>query len=173
MPLVALPSTPPEPPRGPVPTGGATILPFPLRRSATAHPPRPTRVLVVAHRPLIRASLRALLDGQRRLEVVGDAGFDDDPAAWARALRPDVAVVVPDGAAAPVAAARRFAAAAAGAVGGVLVVTDDGAGDVTVAPGGGVIGLLSNDAGPHELTRAVEMVARGRVVLAPTLPTPT
>jgi len=172
MPLAALPSTPPAPPRGPVPAGGATVLPFPRRRPASARPPRPTRVLVVAHRPLIRASLRALLDGQHRLEVVGDAGFDHDPAAWARALRPDVAVVVADGAGAPLASARRFAAAA-GAVAGVLVVTDDGAGDVAVAPGGGVIGLLSSDAGPHELTRAVEMVARGRVVLAPTLPTPT
>lgn len=174
MALVALPSTPPAPPRGPVPAGGATILPFPRRRPVAARPPRLTRVLVVADHALIRASLRALLEGQRHLEVVGEAGFDDDPATWARTLRPDVAVVVADAAAAPVACARRVAAAAAGALAGVLVVTDDGgAGGAGVAPGGGVIGLLSKDAGPHELARAVQMVARGRGVLAPSLPTPT
>ncbi len=60
----------------------------------------------------------------------------------------------------------------------VLVVADPDAGAALgPAPGGGVLGLLSTDAGPHDLARAVRMIASCRarrpVALAPALPTPT
>jgi DNA-binding NarL/FixJ family response regulator len=125
------------------------------------------RVLLADDQALIRSGIRALLDAEDDIEVVGEAA---DGAACLRAVRelaPDVVLMdvrmpTMDG----VEATRRLVEA--GNPARVLILTTFDLDDyVYAAMRAGASGFLLKDVGRDELVHAVRTVARGDQMLAP------
>jgi NarL family two-component system response regulator LiaR len=129
--------------------------------------PDPIRVLLVDDHAVVRQGLRAFLQLQPDIEVVGEASGGEAAAEVAAAAQPDVVLmdlVMPDGDG--VDAIRALAAAAPGAR--VLVLSsfaDDER--VFAATQAGVAGYLLKDVEPDQLAEAIREVRRGRPVLHP------
>lgn len=126
-----------------------------------------TRVLLVDDQPLVRTGLRALLEPEPDLEVVGEASNGEEALARVSELAPDVVLMdvrmpVLDG----VEATRRLAGSSAR----VLVLTtfdlDEHVYDALRA---GAVGFLLKDADRADLVRAVRAVAAGQPALAPSV----
>ena len=127
-----------------------------------------TRVLLVDDQDMMRAGLRAILDGADGIEVVGEAGDGAEALLQAAQLRPDVVVMdlrMPgvDG----VEATRRMRTDPRTASIRVLVLTTfDGDAETIAALRAGASGFLGKGAGPAELVDAVLTVASGRAALS-------
>jgi DNA-binding NarL/FixJ family response regulator len=128
----------------------------------------PVRLLLADDHPVVRAGLRAVLEGEADFEVVAEAATAEE--AVARAARGDVDVVLMDlqfgsgmtGAQATVEITARTPAPR------VLVVTTyDTDADTVPAIEAGATGYLLKDAPPAELAAAVRAAAAGRTALAP------
>ncbi len=125
------------------------------------------RVLVVDDHAVVREGLRAFLDLQDGIDVVGEASDGDEAIAAAEELRPDVVLmdlVMPrlDGLAAMRALRERVPGAR------VIVLTsflDDE--KVLPALRAGAAGYLLKNAAPQELARAIRAAYAGEVVLDP------
>jgi len=128
---------------------------------------RPVRVLLVDDHLVVRQGLRAFLQLQADIEVVGEAGGGIAAVEAAAAGRPDVVLMdllMPDGDG--VAAIRELAAAAPAAR--VLVLSsfaDDER--VFAAMQAGAAGYLLKDVEPDALADAIRAVHRGRPALHP------
>jgi DNA-binding NarL/FixJ family response regulator len=131
----------------------------------------PVRVVLVDDQPLVRAGLRALLVRGGEVVVVGEAADGDEALAVVARQRPDVVLMdlrMPgtDG----LEATRRIVADRSLAdVRVVVLTTFDGDADVFAAIRAGAAGYLLKDCGPHELRRAVRVVAAGEALLAPSV----
>jgi DNA-binding NarL/FixJ family response regulator len=126
--------------------------------------PRTLRVLVADDLELDRAGLRALLEGEDDIAVVGEATHADQASAQARGLHPDVVVL-------DLGHVERHALEAAWAIvtdpeltdTGVLILTrpDDRGGDAPVGRRGSACRFLAKDSSPAALVAAVrELAAR-------------
>lgn len=129
------------------------------------------RILLVDDHPVVRAGLRALVDGQDDLTVIGEADGLDAALAAVQRERPDVVLM--------------DLSLGAEAVGGaevtarlrqlpeppeVLVLTTyDTEADILRALDAGARGYLLKDAPPAELFAAIRATARGETVLAPSV----
>lgn len=127
-------------------------------------------IVLVDDHPVVRAGLRALLEGQPDLRVVGEAADADGALRTVRATAP--AVVLMDlnlgaGAGGAEVTARLRALAAAPQI--LVLTTYDTEADILAAVDAGAVGYLLKDAPPAELFRAVRATARGEVVLSPTV----
>jgi DNA-binding NarL/FixJ family response regulator len=126
------------------------------------------RLVLVDDHPVVRAGLRALLEGQPDLTVVGEADGADSAASVVRATGPDVVLMdlnlgTGPGGAETTAALRRLPDPPR-----VLVLTTyDTEADILAAIEAGASGYLLKDAPPEEVFRAVRGTARGETVLAP------
>ena len=127
----------------------------------------PIRILLVDDHAVLRAGLRALLEAEAGLEVVGEAGTGEEGLAMAERLRPDVVVMdlsMPG--IGGLEATRRIAATSQGTR--VLVLTMHGEEEhllpVLEAGGSGYVNKRSAD---EELIEAIRTVARGEVFLYP------
>ncbi|WP_250029377.1 response regulator [Paractinoplanes maris] len=129
------------------------------------------RVLLVDDQPLIRSGFRAMLDAERDIEVVAEAGDGDEGVALARAHRPDVALMdirMPhvDG----IEATRRIAADPELAGVHVVVLTNYGLDEyVFHALRAGAAGFLVKDVEPEDFLHALRVAARGDALLAPSI----
>ncbi|WP_439690245.1 response regulator [Curtobacterium sp. SP.BCp] len=129
----------------------------------------PLRVALVDDQVLVRAGLRALVEAESGMTVVGEAGDGDEAVALARRERPDVVLMdirMPgtDG----LAATRRISADQDLAAVHVVVLTTFEEDDyVFEAIRGGAAGFLVKDTEPAELLRAVRTVALGESLLSP------
>jgi NarL family two-component system response regulator LiaR len=127
----------------------------------------PIRVLVVDDHAVVREGLRAFLELQERIEVVGEAADGDEAIPAAERLRPDVILmdlVMPrlDGVAAMRALRERVPGAR------VIVLTsflDDD--KLLPALRAGAAGYLLKNAQPQELARAVRAAHAGEALLDP------
>lgn len=128
-----------------------------------------TRVMVVDDQQMFRMGLRAILQAQDDLEVVGEAANGADAVVEAVRLQPDVVLMdvrMPemDG----IEATRRITAAPADRPVRVVMLTtfdiDDYVFDALRA---GASGFLLKDASADELVQAVRTVAEGDSLLAP------
>ncbi len=124
------------------------------------------RVLVVDDHPVVREGLRAMLDAEPDVEVVGEAESGPDAVRLAAELRPDVVLMdlrMPGGDG--VAATERIAAAGLSRV--LVVTTYDTDSDILRAVEAGATGYLLKDTPRGQLADAVRAAARGETVLAP------
>jgi DNA-binding NarL/FixJ family response regulator len=129
------------------------------------------RVAFVDDQALLRAGLRALLDAEDGIEVVGEAGEGEEGVALARSERPDVVLMdirMPgvDG----LEATRRIVADPELAAVKVVVLTTFEVDEyVFEALRAGAAGFLLKEAEPEEIVRAVRAVAAGESLLSPSV----
>lgn len=128
------------------------------------------RILIADDHPVVRAGLRALLDGTDGIVVAGEASTPDEAVALAARLSPELVLMDlqfgQDLTGAD--ATRRIRALDAAPY--VLVLTNyDSDGDILGAVEAGASGYLLKDAPPHELVAAVRAAASGQSALAPAI----
>ncbi|MDK8172606.1 response regulator transcription factor [Curtobacterium citreum] len=128
------------------------------------------RIVIADDHPVVRAGLRALLDAEDDLAVVGEAATPDAATAMAEELAPELVLMdlqfgqETTGAD----ATRRIRSLDAPPY--VLVLTNyDSDGDILGAVEAGASGYLLKDAPPEELVAAVRAAASGQSALAPAI----
>ena len=126
-----------------------------------------SRILIADDQALLRASLRALINGYDGCEVVGEAADGAEAVSLAAALRPDLVLMdvrmpVMDG----IEATRRITAASAGVR--VLILTTFDL-DEYVYEGmlAGASGFLLKDSPPADLVKAIRVICDGDALLTP------
>ena len=127
----------------------------------------PIRVLIADDHSVVRQGLRAFLEGDRGLELVGEARDGGEALRMAHRLRPDVILMdllMPgmDGLSATAAVRRELPDTEVLALTSVL---EDAA--VVGAVRAGAIGYMLKSAEPEELRSAIRAAAAGQVQLAP------
>lgn len=129
----------------------------------------PLRLLVADDHAVVRAGLRALLEGEPDLEVATEAGSGEDAVRLAARLRPDLVLMdlrFGSGAGIDgVEAVRRIAAEAPG-IPVVVLTSYSGRADVVRALEAGARGYVLKAGPPQELFRAVRGAAAGALGLA-------
>jgi DNA-binding NarL/FixJ family response regulator len=129
-------------------------------------------VLVVDDHPIVRAGLRATLEADPGLRVVGEAAGGEEAVRLAREFAP--AVVLMDlqlGAGMDGAQATARVRELPGAPRVLILTTYDSDADILRAIEAGAIGYLLKDAEPADLLRALRSAAAGETVLAPSVAT--
>ena len=141
------------------------------RAGGIAPEPAPIRVLLAEGQSLVRAGLRALLEGEPGIAVVAEAGTGEDAVALAAERRPDVVLVnVELPGLQGLEAARRVLADAQPGRTRVLMLTEHATDEhLFGALQVGASGLLLRDSDPAELRHAVHVVAEGEAQLSPSL----
>ena len=126
------------------------------------------RVALVDDHPVVRAGMRALVDGQDDLSVVGEASDAHSAVQLVAAVRPDVVLMDLNLGAGPGGAETTARLLALPDPPRVLVLTTyDTEADILGAIDAGAAGYLLKDAPPDDLFRAIRGTARGETVLAP------
>ncbi|GAA3825844.1 response regulator [Streptomyces phyllanthi] len=144
----------------------------------TETPDPPLRILIVDDHTVVRAGLRALIEGEPGFDVVGETGDGTDAVRLAGRLRPDVVLMdlrlsdtgdgdgCGDGGGDGIEATRRILAASSGTR--VVMLTSYGRqADVLRAVEAGARGYVLKAGPPEELFRAVRAAAAGGMGLAP------
>ncbi|MEV7738871.1 response regulator transcription factor [Streptomyces sp. NPDC088921] len=131
----------------------------------------PLRVLVADDHAVVRAGLRALLEGEPDLEVIAEAGSGEEAVRLVARMLPDIALMDlrfgnPGGGIDGIEATRRLAVAAPG-VAVVMLTSYSGRADVVRALEAGARGYVLKAGPPEELFRAVRGAAAGALGLAP------
>lgn len=127
------------------------------------------RVLLAEDQALVRGALKALLEMEGDIVVVGEASRAEDVVPLAREARPDVALLdieLPDGSGLGAAAALREALPECRVV---MLTTFGRPGYVQRALAAGAHGFLLKDAPASELAVAIRRVLEGQRVVAPDL----
>ena len=126
-----------------------------------------TRILLVDDHAMFRAGIRALLESEERMSVVGEASSGDEAVDEVRALKPDVVVMdlsMPGSNG--LEATRRIAAL--GLETRVLVLTVHAEEEYLVpVVEAGASGYLTKTSADQDLIEAIRVVARGEVYLPP------
>jgi len=126
------------------------------------------RIVLVDDHPVVRAGVRALLEGQPDLVVVGEGVDAPSALATVAATRPDVVLMDLNLAGAEGGAEVTRQVRALPDPPAVLVLTTyDTEADVLAAIDAGAGGYLLKDAPPDDLFRAVRGIAAGETVLSP------
>ena len=128
------------------------------------------RVVIADDHPVVRAGVRALLDAEADIGVVGEAATPDEAVELAAALSPELVLMDLQfgDRAAGADATRRVRALAAPPY--VLIRPNyDTDGDILGAVEAGASGYLLKDAPPHELLAGVRAAAAGHSALAPAI----
>lgn len=126
------------------------------------------RVVLVDDHPVVRAGLRALLEGQVDLTVVGEAADAIAAGQVVRATGPDLVLMDLNlGAGAGGAEATAILRGLPEPPQVLVLTTYDTEADILAAIEAGAVGYLLKDAPPDELFPAVRAAARGDTVLAP------
>ena len=128
------------------------------------------RVVLVDDHPVVRAGLRALVDGQDDLTVAGEASDLDGALQVVQRERPDVVLMDLNLGAGPGGAEVTAGLRALPDPPNILVLTTyDTEADVLRALDAGAVGYLLKDAPPDQLFAGIRATARGETVLAPSV----
>ena len=128
----------------------------------------PIRVLLVDDHAVVRAGLRALLESQSDLTIVGEAADPESAIDGAIKTRPDVVLMdlnLGKGGSGADATAQLMELPEPPQV--LVLTTYDTEADIMAAIGAGAAGYLLKDAPADEVFRAIRSIARGETVLAP------
>lgn len=128
------------------------------------------RVLIVDDHPVVRSGLRALLETDSGVAVVGEAASGEEALALVPRLRPAVVLMdlrLGEGIDGVTATERLRTADEPPAV--MILTTYDHDADIVRAVEAGAAGYLVKDAAPQVILDAVRAAARGETVLAPAL----
>lgn len=128
------------------------------------------RVVLVDDHPVVRAGIRALVENEADLRVVGEASDAQSAAEVVSATHPDVVLMdlqLGEGPGGIEVTQRLRALAEPPQV--LVLTTYDTEADILAAIQAGAAGYLLKDAPPEEIYRAVRGTARGEVVLGPTI----
>ncbi|MBT2488151.1 response regulator transcription factor [Streptomyces sp. ISL-96] len=130
-----------------------------------------TTVLVVDDQDLIRAGLAALLRAAPGIEVAGEAANGEEAVRLASALRPEVILMdIRMPAMSGITATERILAEAGDPPPKIMVLTTFDLDEyVYAALRAGACGFLLKSAGPERLLAAVDVVAAGDLLFAPTV----
>jgi two-component system, NarL family, response regulator LiaR len=135
----------------------------------TAPPRRPPgiRVLVVDDQAIVRRGVRALLDTEPDIQVVGEAGDGAEAVRLVERLHPDVALM--DLAMPGMDGLEAIRLLAERGLGTRIIVLTSFATDENVFPSikAGALGYLLKDSEPEDLVRAIRQVHRGEPSLHP------
>ncbi len=132
----------------------------------TEHPT--IRLVIVDDHAVVRAGVRALLESQPDLTVVGEAADTDNAQHVVRETRPDVVLMDLNLGTGAGGAATTAALLTAPNPPRVLVLTTyDTESDILAAIDAGASGYLLKDAPPADVFDAIRRTARGETVLAP------
>jgi DNA-binding NarL/FixJ family response regulator len=129
------------------------------------------RVLLADDQPLIRSGIRALLDAEEDIDVVGEAGDGESACDLVRRLLPDVVLMdiqmpVLDG----IEATRQIVGDAALADVRIVMLTNYGLDEyVFAALRAGASGFLVKDTEPAAVLQALHVVTAGEALLSPTI----
>ena len=130
------------------------------------------RLVIADDQPLLRTGFRMILEAERDMAVIGEAGNGEEAVALTRRLGPDVVLMdirmpVMDG----VEATRRITSAPGSGSGPrVLILTTFDLDEYIVqALRAGASGFLLKDVPPEELAAAIRVVAAGEALLAPSI----
>jgi DNA-binding NarL/FixJ family response regulator len=140
---------------------------------ATIAPPepelRPIRVLLADGQAIVRAGLRAMLQSEAAILVVGEASRGEDAVAMTREVRPDVVLLDADISGIDALEATRRIVDESERIGArVLVLAADDADDTLFAAlRAGASGFLLKDGEPIDLVEAVRVIAGGAALLSP------
>ncbi|MDJ0336414.1 MAG: response regulator [Rhodoglobus sp.] len=128
------------------------------------------RLVIADDHPVVRAGLRALLEQEEGLGVVGEASTPDEAVAVVERENPDVVLMDLQFGTSETGADATRRIRALDAPPYVLVLTNyDTDGDILGAVEAGASGYLLKDAPPHELIAAVRAAAAGESALAPAI----
>lgn len=128
------------------------------------------QLVLVDDHPVVRAGLRALLEGQDDLTVVAEASDAAGALDVVERFRPDVVLMDLNLGAGPGGVSTTATLRAREDPPRVLVLTTyDSEADILAAIDAGAAGYLLKDAPPDELYRAIRGTARGDTVLASTV----
>lgn len=128
------------------------------------------RIAIVDDHPVVRTGLRALLEGQDDLVVVGEAADSTTALDLVRRTGPEVVLMDLNLGGGPDGIATTGHLRALTEPPQVLVLTTyDTESDIMAAMDAGAAGYLLKDAPPDELFRAVRQTAQGKTVLSPTV----
>lgn len=127
----------------------------------------PIRLIIADDHPVVRDGLRAMLDTQPDIEVVGEVGTGAEAVSMVRSLQPDVVLMdlqMPemDGA-----SATRHIRSEHEDVQVLVLTTYDTDADISRAVEAGATGYLLKDAHREDLFNGVRLAARGESVLSP------
>ena len=126
----------------------------------------PIRILLADDHAMMRQALRALLEAEPDLAVVGEAGDGEEALEKALQLQPDVVLMDLSMPAGGGLKATRTVAALTGARVLVFSLQAEAEGMVP-ALRAGACGYLPKTAAPDDLLRAIRRAARGELVLSP------
>lgn len=126
-----------------------------------------TRIVMVDDHPVVRAGLRALLEVEPDLQIVGEASTQEEGVASVREHRPDLVLMdLRLGTGSGVVAIQQIRQDPDAPP--ILVLTNhDTDADILAAVEAGAAGYLLKDAPPDELLPAVRAAAAGETALAP------
>lgn len=127
------------------------------------------RVLIVDAERYARSGLRALLEGQPEMLVVGEAATGAEALAVARTERPDVVLLEITLPGREAYAVTRALGAAARPIPVVVITASDSDDRLFGAVDAGAVGLLRKSAAPAEIARAIRAAAAGHAAIAPDL----
>ena len=128
------------------------------------------RIIIADDHPVVRAGIRALLDGEDDLSVVGEAETPEQAVELARTLDPELVLMDLQFGQTTGGADATRSIRALEAPPYVLVLTNyDTDGDILSAVEAGASGYLLKDAPPSELIAAVRAAASGESALAPAI----
>jgi DNA-binding NarL/FixJ family response regulator len=121
---------------------------------------RTIRVAVADGQHLVRAGVRALLEREHGIAVVGEAATGEQAIALARRTRPDVVLMDVNVPGLDCVEATRGILAVPG-IAVILLTARDADSHLFAALGAGAVGPLFTDTDPAELVRAVRLLGRG------------
>lgn len=128
------------------------------------------RIMLVDDHPIVRGGLRAALDADPEITVVGEAATGEDALDRVTELRPDLVLMdLQLGAGIDGAEATRRIRTMSHPPRVLILTTYDSDADILPAIEAGATGYLLKDADPADLLAAIRTAAAGETVLAPSV----